>query len=58
MFFFFKFKDVFVPVSQTHALFLFAACREEAQRVWEKREAEWEKERRARERLMREVRRC
>ncbi|XP_043096841.1 trichoplein keratin filament-binding protein, partial [Puntigrus tetrazona] len=29
--------------------------REEAQRVWEKREAEWEKERRARERLMREV---
>jgi len=36
---------VFVPVSQTHALFLFAACREEAQRVWEKREAEWEKER-------------
>ncbi|KAG1958174.1 trichoplein keratin filament-binding protein [Pimephales promelas] len=32
--------------------------REEAQRVWEKREAEWEKERRARERLMREVRRC
>uniref|UniRef100_A0A672PLD9 Trichoplein keratin filament-binding protein n=1 Tax=Sinocyclocheilus grahami TaxID=75366 RepID=A0A672PLD9_SINGR len=32
--------------------------REEAQRVWEKREAEWEKERRARERLMREVRQC
>lgn len=30
--------------------------REEAQRVWEKREAEWEKEKRARERLMREVR--
>ncbi|XP_041756402.1 trichoplein keratin filament-binding protein [Coregonus clupeaformis] len=29
--------------------------REEAQRVWEKREAEWEKERRARERLMQEV---
>ncbi|KAA0716737.1 Trichoplein keratin filament-binding protein [Triplophysa tibetana] len=29
--------------------------REEAQRVWEKREAEWEKEKRARERLMREV---
>nr|XP_019956551.1 PREDICTED: trichoplein keratin filament-binding protein isoform X1 [Paralichthys olivaceus] len=29
--------------------------REEAQRVWEKREAEWEKERKARERLMREV---
>ena len=29
--------------------------REEAQNVWEKREAEWEKERRARERLMREV---
>uniref|UniRef100_A0A673MDF7 Trichoplein keratin filament-binding protein n=1 Tax=Sinocyclocheilus rhinocerous TaxID=307959 RepID=A0A673MDF7_9TELE len=29
--------------------------REEAQRVWEKREAEWEKERRARERLMREM---
>ena len=30
-------------------------CREEAQSVWEKREAEWEKERKARERLMREV---
>ncbi|KAM4576031.1 trichoplein keratin filament-binding protein isoform 1-T2 [Odontesthes bonariensis] len=29
--------------------------REEAQRVWEKREAQWEKERKARERLMREV---
>ncbi|XP_030215459.1 trichoplein keratin filament-binding protein [Gadus morhua] len=29
--------------------------REEAQSVWEKREAEWEKERKARERLMREV---
>ncbi|CAM9334128.1 unnamed protein product, partial [Lampetra planeri] len=29
--------------------------REEAQRVWEKREAQWEKERRARERLMQEV---
>lgn len=29
--------------------------REEAQRVWEKREAEWEKERKARERLMHEV---
>ncbi|XP_042613307.1 trichoplein keratin filament-binding protein-like, partial [Cyprinus carpio] len=29
--------------------------REEAQRVWEKREAEWEKERRARQRLMQEV---
>ncbi|XP_062310051.1 trichoplein keratin filament-binding protein [Osmerus eperlanus] len=29
--------------------------REEAQRVWEKREAEWEKESRARERLMQEV---
>ncbi|KAJ8005958.1 hypothetical protein DPEC_G00123280 [Dallia pectoralis] len=29
--------------------------REEAQHVWEKREAEWEKERRARERLMQEV---
>lgn len=30
--------------------------REEAQRVWAMREAEWEKERRARERLMQEVR--
>uniref|UniRef100_A0A3P9H3P5 Trichoplein keratin filament-binding protein n=1 Tax=Oryzias latipes TaxID=8090 RepID=A0A3P9H3P5_ORYLA len=29
--------------------------REEAQRVWERREAQWEKERKARERLMREV---
>lgn len=29
--------------------------REEAQRVWEKREAQWEKERKARERLMQEV---
>lgn len=29
--------------------------REEAQRVWEKREVEWEKERKARERLMYEV---
>ncbi|XP_056275305.1 trichoplein keratin filament-binding protein isoform X6 [Pseudoliparis swirei] len=29
--------------------------REEAQHVWEKREAQWEKERRARERLMQEV---
>lgn len=29
--------------------------REEAQRVWEKREAQWEKERNARERLMQEV---
>ncbi|XP_035022930.1 trichoplein keratin filament-binding protein [Hippoglossus stenolepis] len=29
--------------------------REEAQHVWEKREAEWEKERKARERLMHEV---
>uniref|UniRef100_A0A3B5AG27 Trichoplein keratin filament-binding protein n=1 Tax=Stegastes partitus TaxID=144197 RepID=A0A3B5AG27_9TELE len=29
--------------------------REEAQRVWEKREAQWEKERKARERLMHEV---
>ena len=29
--------------------------REEAARMWEKREAEWEKERRARERLMKEV---
>lgn len=29
--------------------------REEAQHVWEKREAQWEKERKARERLMQEV---
>ncbi|AWP07067.1 putative trichoplein keratin filament-binding protein [Scophthalmus maximus] len=29
--------------------------REEAQRVWEKREAQWEKEKKARERLMHEV---
>ncbi|MED6269838.1 hypothetical protein CHARACLAT_003757 [Characodon lateralis] len=29
--------------------------REEAQRVWEKREAQWEKEKKARERLMQEV---
>lgn len=29
--------------------------REEAQHVWEKREAEWERERKARERLMHEV---
>ena len=29
--------------------------REEAARMWEKREADWEKERRARERLMKEV---
>uniref|UniRef100_A0A3P9KYS3 Uncharacterized protein n=1 Tax=Oryzias latipes TaxID=8090 RepID=A0A3P9KYS3_ORYLA len=29
--------------------------REEAQRVWERREAQWEKERKARERLMQEV---
>lgn len=29
--------------------------REEAQRVWEKREVQWEKERKARERLMHEV---
>ncbi|KAM7017738.1 trichoplein keratin filament-binding protein [Tautogolabrus adspersus] len=29
--------------------------REEAQQVWEKREAQWEKERKARERLMQEV---
>ena len=28
---------------------------EEAAKIWEKREAEWEKERRARERLMQEV---
>lgn len=32
-----------------------ADFREEAQRVWERREAQWEKERKARERLMREV---
>lgn len=30
-------------------------CREEAARLWQKREAEWEKERLARERLMKEV---
>lgn len=29
---------------------------EEAQRMWEKREAEWAREKRARERLMQEVR--
>ena len=29
--------------------------RDEAARMWQKRETEWEKERRARERLMREV---
>lgn len=29
--------------------------RQEAQRVWEEQEAQWEKEREARERLMREV---
>lgn len=29
--------------------------RDEAARMWQKREAEWEKERRARERLMKEV---
>lgn len=29
--------------------------REEAQRVWDQREAQWERERRARERLMDEV---
>ena len=28
---------------------------EEAAKIWEKREAEWEKERKARERLMQEV---
>ena len=28
---------------------------EEAAKIWEKREAEWDKERRARERLMQEV---
>lgn len=34
----------------------FVMCRDEAARMWTKREAEWERERLARERLMAEVR--
>ena len=30
-------------------------CRDEAARMWQKRDAEWEREKRARERLMKEV---
>ena len=30
-------------------------CREEATRMWQKREEEWEREKLARERLMKEV---
>ena len=33
-----------------------ACFRDEAARIWEKREAEWARERKARERLMQEVR--
>lgn len=34
------------------------SCREEAARVWQKRETEWEREREARDRLMAEVSLC
>ena len=36
-------------------LFKLVICRDEAARMWTKREAEWERERLARERLMAEV---
>lgn len=34
------------------------SCREEAARMWQKREMEWEREREARDRLMAEVSLC
>lgn len=43
------------PFSSVHNNVFHIIFREEAQRVWEKREAQWEKEKKARERLMHEV---
>ena len=39
-------------------LFKLVICRDEEARMWTKREAEWERERLARERLMAEVRKA
>ena len=47
-------RDLEVEVSFINRKFVM--CRDEAARMWTKREAEWERERLARERLMAEVR--
>ena len=47
-------RDLRVEVSFINRIFVM--CRDEAARMWTKREAEWERERLARERLMAEVR--
>jgi len=41
--------------SITDALYYVVICRDEAARVWQQRESEWERERLAREQLMQEV---
>lgn len=48
------YREGFLFLLKYMSMYLFH-FREEAQHVWEKREAEWERERKARERLMHEV---
>jgi len=41
--------------SETDVYVVIATCRDEAARIWQQRESEWERERQAREQLMQEV---
>ena len=41
--------------SETDVYVVIVTCRDEAARIWQQRELEWERERQAREQLMQEV---